>query len=247
MIKQQLLAVISLFLIISCSSSDDNPEFITHLDGNLEIRSLKDLEDPIIKGYKTINGNLIINYTDEVEDLSALENLEIINGGILIRYNDNLKSLHGLEKITKLDFLEIEYNLELISLNGLGNLINISNNLRIAENRKLETLNSLNSLADIGVQFFLSNNNLLTNLNGLENLKQIPQIIILNNLNLISVNGLGGITSSANIGILSNDSLTDFCSLVQFVQANSQTIEFSAGFNSYNPSLEDLINNNCSN
>ncbi len=246
MIKKQLLAVIGLFLIISCSS-DDNIEFITHLDGNLEIRSLKDLEDPIIKGYKTINGNLIISYTDEVENLTALENLEVINGGILIRYNDNLKSLHGLENITKLDFLEIENNLELASLNGLENLINISKSLRIAENSKLESLNSLNSLTDIGAQFFLSDNNLLTNLNGLNNLKQIPQIIILNNLNLTTLNGLDGITSSAKIGILSNDSLADFCSLVQFVQANSQTIEFSAGFNGYNPSLDDLINNNCSN
>ncbi|QTD39098.1 hypothetical protein JL193_07590 [Polaribacter batillariae] len=247
MIQKQLLAVIGLFLIISCSSSDNSMELITDLEGDLEIRSLKDLEDPIIKGYKTIHGNLIINYTNEVEDLSALENLEIINGGILIRYNDNLKSLRGLEKITKLNFLEIEHNLELNSLNGLENLTNISNSLRIAENRKLETLNSLNSLTDIGVQFFLSNNNLLTNLKGLENLKQIPQIIILDNLNLMSLNGLEGITSSANIGVLSNDSLTNFCSLVPFVQANSQTIKFSAGFNSYNPSLEDLINNNCSN
>jgi hypothetical protein len=247
MIKKSLLVAITLLLIISCSTSDDNREIITHLDGNLEIRSLKDLEDPIIKDYKTINGNLIINYTDEVEDLSVLENLEIINGGILIRYNDNLKSLHGLENITKLDFLEIEYNLELISLNGLENLTTISNSLRIKENRKLETLNSLNSLTDIGVQLFLSNNYLLTNLNGLESLRQIPQIEILNNINLISLNGLEGITSSDNIGIFSNDLLTDFCSLVQFVQDNSQTVRFSVGFNKYNPTEDDLINNTCSN
>jgi hypothetical protein len=69
----------------------------------------------------------------------------------------------------------------------------------------------------------------------------------MDNLNLISINGLEGITSSSNIGIVSNDSLTNFCSLVQFVQANSQTIQLSAGFNSYNPSLDDLINNKCSN
>ena len=70
--KKQLVAIFSLFLIISCSSSNDNTEFITHLDGSLEIRSISDLEDPTIKNYKTINGNLIINSTDEVEDLSAL-------------------------------------------------------------------------------------------------------------------------------------------------------------------------------
>jgi hypothetical protein len=248
MIKKQLLGIIILVVLtISCSSDDNLAELTTQLEGNLEIRSLKDLEDPIIKNYKTINGNLIINYTDEVEDLSALENLEVINGGIFIRYNDNLKSLHGLENIIKLDFLEIEYNLELISLNGLENLTTISNALRIAENWKLETLNSLNSLNDIDVQFFLSNNHLLTNLNGLESLRQVPQIIILNNVNLITINGLEGLTSCDDIRIYSNDSLTDFCSLIVFAQENSQTILFSARLNSYNPSLDDLVNNNCSN
>jgi len=84
-------------------------------------------------------------------------------------------------------------------------------------------------------------------LNGLENLKQIPQIIILNNIYLININGLEGIISSENIGIFSNNSLTDFCSLEEFAQENSQTISFSAGFNSFNPTLNDLVDNNCSN
>jgi hypothetical protein len=94
--KNQLLGIITLVLLtISCSSDDNNAELTTQFEGSLEIRSLKDLEDPAIQQYKIINGNLIINYTDGVEDLSALENLEKINGGIFIRYNDNLKSLRG--------------------------------------------------------------------------------------------------------------------------------------------------------
>jgi hypothetical protein len=126
MIKKSLLVAITLLLIISCSTSDDNREIITHLDGNLEIRSLKDLEDPIIKDYKTINGNLIIRNTDDVEDLRALENLESINGRLFISNNDNLKSLQGLENITELNLLKIKDNPELISLAGLDNLASIS-------------------------------------------------------------------------------------------------------------------------
>ena len=248
MIKKQLLGIIILVVLtISCSSDDNLAELTTQLEGNLEIRSLKDLEDPIIKNYKTINGNLIINYTDEVEDLSALENLEVINGGIFIRYNDNLKSLHGLENIIKLDFLEIEYNLELTSLSGLTNLSNVSGGVSIVKNSILKNLNYFNSLTNIGTQLFLSNNTSLTTLNGLENLEKIPQIIILNNVNLITINGLEGLTSCDDIRIYSNDSLTDFCSLIVFAQENSQTILFSARLNSYNPSLDDLVNNNCSN
>ena len=184
LIKKYLLAVNTLFLIISCSSSDNDTELISHFDGTLKIRSLQDLEDPTIKGYKTINGNLIINYLDEVEDLTALENLEIINGGICIRYNDHLKSLKGLENITELDFLRIEYNPELLSLSGFENLTSIANALIINQNRKLKTLNALSSLTNIGTKFYLTKNDVLTSLNGLENLDTIHQITVLGNINL---------------------------------------------------------------
>lgn len=248
MIKKQLLGIIILVVLtISCSSDDNLAELTTQLEGNLEIRSLKDLEDPDIQQYKIINGNLIINYTYDVEDLSKLENLEKINGGIFIKYNDNLKSLKGLENIMELDFLEIENNQELTSLSGLTNLSNVSGGVSIVKNSVLENLNYFNSLTHIGTQLFLSNNTSLTTLNGLENLEKIPQILILNNINLIAINGLEGLTSCDDIRIYSNDSLTDFCSLIVFAQENSQTILFSAGFNSYNPSLDDLVNNNCSN
>jgi hypothetical protein len=250
MIKKQLLAIITLVcLTISCSSNDDGTnELATNLEGNLEIRSLSDLQDPDIQGYKTINGNLIINYADDIEDLSALENLEVVNGGIFIRYNDNLKSLQGLENITELDFLEIEYNLELTSLSGLDNLVSISNNLAIQNNDSLETLSSLNNLTHIGNQFTLFYNFTLTNLNGLENLESVSQFLILNNANLETLDGLDGITFSNHLGITLNDSLNDYCSLVQFAQDNDNpTLLFSTTSNSYNPTLEDLINNNCSN
>jgi len=83
MIKNQLVGIIILvFFTISCFSDDNNIELVTLLEGNLEIRSLKDLEDPAIQQYKIINGNLIINYADDLEDLSALQNLEKISGGI---------------------------------------------------------------------------------------------------------------------------------------------------------------------
>jgi len=246
--NKQVLGLITLVVLtISCSSDDTNADLTTQLEGSLEIRSNEDLENPAIQQYEIINGNLIINYTDDVEDLSKLENLEKINGGILIRHNDNLKSLKGLENIMELDFLEIEYNRELTSLSGLTSLSNVSGGVRIVKNNVLEDLNYLNSLTTIGTQLFLSNNTSLTTLNGLENLEKIPQVIILNNINLITISGLEGITSSDNIGIFSNNSLTDFCSLVAFAQENSETVLFSAGFNSYNPSLDDLINNNCSN
>jgi hypothetical protein len=90
MSNKQVLGLITLVVLtISCSSDDTNAELTTQLEGSLEIRSNEDLENPAIQRYKIINGNLIINYTDDVEDLSKLGNLEKINGGILIRHNDN--------------------------------------------------------------------------------------------------------------------------------------------------------------
>ncbi|WP_430409380.1 hypothetical protein [Kordia sp.] len=249
MIKKQLLAIIMLVcLTISCSSDDDTVtmDLITHFDGNLEINSLADLEDPAIQGYKTINGNLIIRNTDDIEDLRAFENLEAINGRLYILNNDNLKSLQGLENITELNLLVIKDNPELISLVGIDNLASISDTLSIENNDSLETLSSLNNLTTIGNQFSLFFNLTLTNLNGLENLQSVPQVLILGNDNLETIDGLDGITFSNHIGISLNESLTDYCSLVQLAQANP-TLLFFPELNSYNPTLDDLINNNCSN
>ncbi len=110
----------------------------------------------------------------------------------------------------------------------------------------METLKALNTISKVGF-LYIRNNRILTNLNGLENLNTVPRIIVSNNINLISLSGLEGITSSDNIGVFSNDLLTNFCSLVQFVQDNSQTIQFSTGFNKYNPTEDDLVANNCTN
>ncbi len=232
-------------LLASCSSDDDAAEIVTRLEGNLDIQSLNDLQNPDIQSYKTIDGNLIIDYTYDIENLELLQNLEKVNGGIIIRKNNGLKSLAGLENITALDFLEIEDNPALISLEGFTNLTSVANTMRIVNNDALAGLDALSNLQRIGTQLFVFDNKSLISIEGLSSLEEVPQLLINNNIYLTNIDGLGNLISSEDIRIDSNDSLTDFCALTEFVQANSGTISFIARFNSYNPTLEDLVANNC--
>ena len=129
----------------------------------------------------------------------------------------------------------------------MDDLIEISEIFLIKNDDALNSLSALRGLTKIGKQFYIFDNLRLTSLNGLENLVEVPQLLITNNINLTNIGALGGITSSAEIKIDSNDSLVNFFSLTRLVQVNSDSIYFLARFNSYNPTLENLANNNCSN
>lgn len=231
--------------VFSCSN-DAATELVTHLDGDLEIRSLADLQDVEIQSYKTISGNLIINYTNGVEDLSELKNLEEVNG-VFIRYNDDLKSLKGLENIMTLEFLEIEYNLQLISLSGLDNVSEVAESFILSENDQLENLIGLDNLNKIGTQLFISNNSELTTLSGLDNLSESQQILVLNNNKLAVLDGLDNVLIAPDVRIDSNELLSDFCALTKFAKGSGSSTAFVARFNSFNPTLEDLKNGMCTN
>ena len=64
-----LLATIITFL--SCNTDDDATPESTFLDGDLEIRSQADLDDPNIQNYKTIGGNLVVHYTENVKEVQG--------------------------------------------------------------------------------------------------------------------------------------------------------------------------------
>lgn len=76
-------------------------------------------------------------------------------------------------------------------------------------------------------------------------LAECPQLIILNNIRLANINGLEGVSSSSAIRIHSNDSLIDFCALSDFIKTHKETIYFIARHNVYNPTIEDMVQDNC--
>lgn len=241
---KNLILFVLFMSLISCGDNDKASELPTHLEGDLEINSLKDLEDPSVQAYKSISGILKIHQTYELEDLRALQKLEEVKG-IFIHKNKGLKSLRGLENIKELEFLDIRDNQELASLEGVENLASISASLAIDNNDKLKSLAGLKSLVEIGEQLFIFDNAYLPTLLGLEKLKIVPQLLITNNIRLLNVDGLGGLTTCSDLRIDSNDSLVDFCAMTDFMQNNKENIAFAARMNSYNPTVEDFINGDC--
>lgn len=94
--------------------------------------------------------------------------------------------------------------------------------------------------------FYINDNRRLTNLNDLSNLAEVDEVIMLNNINLTNINGLNGITSFSKMTFVSNDSLTDFCSLTNVLKGISDAQSFGTIYNKYNPSFEDMQAGRCS-
>lgn len=232
-------------IMLSCSDDTTNTEPSTIYEGNYEIRSEADLISFAKSGYTEINGNLVINYTEDIEDLKGLETLEKVNG-ILIRYNDELRTLEGLEGLSEIEFFTLSYNLNLKSLKGLDNLTKIISSIIIEHNASLKNLDGLNQLAEVGGDFFISHNDILENFNGIESLHNVSRFLVLNNINLIALTGLENIVTTTRFQFDSNDLLHDFCALTSFFQQHPDPDLFGARHNAYNPTVENILNKNCS-
>ncbi|MDG4951268.1 protein phosphatase 1 regulatory subunit 42 [Weeksellaceae bacterium KMM 9724] len=241
--KKHFLILLALALF-SCNEDDDFNISSDVFEGDYEIRSQEDLDSFAENGYKEIDGTLVVNYAYGVENLSGLSSLEKVDA-IIIKYNADLISLEGLENISEVEFLNISNNVDLISLNGLNRLSKVENSLRIEHNYDLNSLEALNQLSEVGTQFFIANNDALTSFNGLENLTSVYNLFVLENVNLTDISAIDNINTSTGMDFSSNDSLYDFCALSDFIEQNPEPHIFAARFNAYNPTVEDILNGDC--
>lgn len=143
--------------------------------------------------------------------------------------------------IGELEGGDITYLSSLLGLNYIGNYLVVS------FNEHLTNPDGLESLIDISVFLQIVDNSSLTNIDGLKNVERIGHIVIYNNDTLTNLNGLSNTSFIANeINIKQNDSLIDFCARQPFLSNNNYTGIFDVELNEYNPSLEQIINGECS-
>ena len=203
-----------------------------------------------------IEGLLIIDDNNNLTSIKGFQNLETING-LSIASNDVLTSLKELNFITNItDFgsgLQFFENESLTSLEGLENIKSLQIlNLFNSAFRSLQGLEGLENLSALNI----NGNSNLTSLQGLENLNEISQTLILrNNPSLISLNGLNTLMNIPQeiafenfpVGIIAtnNSSLNDLCAVQTAVQ-NNPGIEIEILENLFNPSVQDIIDGNCS-
>jgi len=211
---------------------------LTNLNGLNNFEEAKGEDDNFDK-YTPLNISIDIDGNTGLTDISALNNLKKATT-IFIGNNPNLLSLFSINP-NQIYRMVIQNNDSLTDLNGLQN-INTLLSVSINSNENLINLNGLNNLTNIGGQniddiFYINiiGNPKLENLDGLSNLTNI----VVRNSSIV----LDG------IHIKNNAVLTDFCGLSTAINNinNYSVFQYEVLNNAYNPTLQDLLNNNCSN
>ncbi|WP_298419854.1 hypothetical protein [uncultured Kordia sp.] len=218
---------------ITALSSITSIEFGFQISYNNALTTLAGLEN-----INTPNAlNITLSNNEVLTSIDALQSLTTANN-ISIHSNAALTSLTSFSNITTARSINLSYLPSLNSLQGLNQLTELSM-LRI---RDIDAITDLSALSNITSADIVSigGNDALTSLNGLDNLTNIDWMLIGNDLEFdIVVNS-------------PNNSLTDFCALQNlFTNGTYPTVNstFNGVYienNLFNPSIQDIIDGNCS-
>lgn len=247
-----------IFSIVSCNDPSPTEENATYPDGGFpekilhgsglvrtqsEVESFGALNYTIITGTLKIDPNQATN--DFITDLTPLRSIERIERTLIITDNPELESLEGLHNVNWIGQILIQDNPNLISIDGLRNL----NNVEYSESDQTNGYES---------SIWIRNNTSLLSIDALQNISSVKYITIANNQKLINLNGLSGLTYNyyfrTDIGCGSqpyvapycgNENLVDFCGLQNlFLNGNYEYVRILG--NAYNPTVQDIIDGNCS-
>jgi hypothetical protein len=225
----------------------------THITGSLLIGKIDNTQSSIndlrpLNALKSIGRQFIIIDNPLLSNLAGLENLEFIGGNFLIEDNPNLINIESLRNLTTInDYLYINNNDQLTNLNGLENIISISGDLGIFSNEILRDINSLQNLTSIGKRLLFENNPSLLDFN-LSSLTVIAERLDIRHCpNITHLNSLTNLqTIGTDIYLSSNFNLIDFCGLQSLLIDNGLGGNYTAIYNAYNPTKQDIIDGNCS-
>ncbi|MBP94298.1 MAG: hypothetical protein CMC55_09315 [Flavobacteriaceae bacterium] len=197
-------------------------------------------------------GSLTIGSTNsDITDLMPLTNITTIKDRLYILDNIQLTTLNGLNNIEEItdEGLLIRGNTNLSSLDGLTGLRHVGLDITIINNSNLNNLFGLQGLFQAQGEFYeiyLKDNIALESLN-LQDVTSIIGLYIYNNDALTSLDTLENLIECLELYINGNDLLNDFCAL----QNLYNNVTFNADLNEmtdnlFNPSIQDIIDGNCS-
>lgn len=199
-------------------------------NGDVQLETQEEVDAFATNLYTSITGNLVIGagQTEQYNavnnfsttDLTSLINLTSIGGDLKVYRNNALTTLEGLNNITSVGGkLDLFFQPSLINIDGLSSVMSVGGELKIFNLDIVTDLIGLSNLNYVGFNVYINNSNSLLSLEGLNS---IP-----------SINGL--------LTIYNNINLTNFCAITTTVNGNYQVYE-----NAYNPTLQDLIDGDCS-
>lgn len=136
-----------------------------------------------------------------------------------IRYFENLETINGSLNLSYFSGFRFEGNNEFPLLD---NLTSVTNDVSFFQSWEIQEINGFNSLTTVNGNFSFVGFS-VENLNFLSNLTEV-----------------------INLSIGFNSNLTDFCGLETLVNANGINGIYHVYDNIFNPSLNDLLNGDCS-
>lgn len=222
---------------------------LTSIQGGLRIINLENLENlEGLNNIKCIGGDLSIYNNALISNIESLFNLSKLGDYLWIQDNPELNNLEGLNNISSLSsYLNIFYNNSLTSLAGIDNINSIEGDIEIIGNETLTSIEALNGLTTVNQNLRISGNFELVNLTGLNNIASITQNLIISENKINSLNGLNNLISvGGNLNIYSNSFLYDWCPIQNLFLNNGLSGGHLFGNCSYNPSIQDIIDGNCS-
>ncbi len=198
---------------------------LENIDGSFELYNNRELAT--LDGFQnlvSVDKDFLVTYNVELNSLEDFESLEHIGSNVEIASNDELIDLDGFKKITWLHAIEITKNSKLQNLKGLESLKTVEYIFGIAENPSLESINHLSNLISIGYASYIVENVKLTTLQGLENLED---------------------SGSYRFLIKYNTTLTNLCSIQTLIQEMDDVSNIEIEFNLFNPTPQEVLNDNC--
>lgn len=249
--------------VYTFTTSCDNGTFT----GNVFLSTQQEVDDFGANCYTGINGDLNLYLSSStsttISSLTSLQDLITITGALTIHNNDLLTSLDGLDNITSVDILYIRGNSQIENLDDLEDLTSVTRQIYIHGNPSLNSISALSNLTNSTINdIFIAHTTLLQSLHGLESITTIDNSLrIGNNAALTSLDGLENLISANSgsalggieIGVwyssqspYPNPNLTDFCALTNLFTSGGYN-QVNIDNNAYNPTIEDILEGNCSN
>lgn len=201
----------------------------------------------VFSNIETLESGVQISGNNSLTSLQGFNNLMSTGGGVGITDNENLNNVFDLNSLTTIGgLLNISGNFNLINLNGLNNLQTVQSDLWLWDNEHLFDINGLHNLSSFNGEIIINRCDNLQNVDGLMGLTSIERLQLYNCKSLQHLDGVSNLTSVDAVSISYNDSLNDFCGLTTLMN-NSFSGSYSVYENLFNPTVEDMLNDNCSN
>ncbi|AXG71287.1 receptor L domain protein [Kordia sp. SMS9] len=267
--KIVLLAIVT-SLFFSCATDDAIRTLpVLVFQGNLVLKTQAEVNAFGAQGYNVIDGALYIGdpfvetntpVPSDITDLSPLNTITSVVRQLEIQSNPLLTSLNGLSNLSVVSGLIVNDNENLTSLDGLSGLHFIEGNsiltgqnvfiggvISLLDNPSLTSVEGLSNINPQVLSRVSVNTTGLASLAGLENITNVATLQIINNDNLASLAALQGLSGiDTTVFIFNNDILTNYCILQAPLQNNPELTIYNVSENQFNPTLQNIIDGNCS-